>query len=89
VADVLTHAKRDLNPGERLDDFGGYTFYGMIDTAQEARNANALPIGLAPGACLVRSVARGNVITWDDVQLDENSLVVRLRRRQDELPWAT
>jgi len=85
VADVLTFAKRDLHPGERLDDFGGYTFYGMIDTAEEARRANALPIGLAPGAAVIRPLAAGAVITWDDVQLDESSLVVRLRRRQDEL----
>lgn len=86
VADVLTFAKRDLHPGERLDDFGGYTFYGMIDTAEEARRANALPIGLAPGATIMRPLPAGAVITWDDVQLDESSLVVRLRRRQDELP---
>jgi len=26
----------------------------------------------------------GEVITWDDVELDEESVVVRLRRQQDE-----
>jgi predicted homoserine dehydrogenase-like protein len=51
----------------------------------EARRENALPIGLAPGAVIIRPLAAGAVITWDDVQLDESSLVVRLRRRQDEL----
>ena len=25
VADVMTVAKRDLRPGETLDEFGGYT----------------------------------------------------------------
>src|SRR5690606_14714773 len=28
VAEAMTVAKRDLKPGEKLDDFGGYTFYG-------------------------------------------------------------
>ncbi|MFW5941340.1 MAG: NAD(P)H-dependent oxidoreductase [Chloroflexota bacterium] len=86
VADVLTVAKRDLAPGEALDGFGGYTFRGLIDTVAAARDAHALPAGLAPGARMVRPVARGKIISWDDVELDETSPVVRLRRRQDALP---
>lgn len=83
VADILTIAKRDLSPGEKLDVFGGYTFRGLIDTYEVARANNALPAGLAPGAEVVRPVACGQIITWDDVALDEQSPVVRLRRQQD------
>jgi len=85
VAEVMTVAKRALKPGDRLDDFGGYTFYGVMERAEEARALNALPVGLAPGAEVVRRVSLGSVITWDDVKLDEDSLVVRLRRQQDVL----
>jgi predicted homoserine dehydrogenase-like protein len=85
VAEVMTVAKRALKPGERLDDFGGYTFYGVMERAEEARALSALPAGLAPGAEVVRRVSLGSVITWDDVKLDEGSLVVRLRRQQDRL----
>jgi predicted homoserine dehydrogenase-like protein len=85
VADVMTIAKRDLKPGERLDEFGGYTFYGRNDRAEVARALNALPVGLAPGAAVSRAVAAGQVVTWDDVQLDESQIVVQLRRRQDAL----
>jgi len=85
VAEVMTVAKRALKPGDRLDDFGGYTFYGVMERAEEARALNALPVGLAPGAEVVRRVSLGSVITWDDVKLDEGSLVVRLRRQQDRL----
>jgi predicted homoserine dehydrogenase-like protein len=85
VADVMAIAKRDLRPGERLDDFGGYTFYGRNDRAEVARSLNALPVGLAPGAVVTRAVAAGAVITWDDVKLDESQIVVQLRRRQDAL----
>jgi predicted homoserine dehydrogenase-like protein len=85
VAEVMTAAKRDLKRGERLDDFGGYTFHGVIDRAEVARGLNALPAGLAPGAEIVRPVATGEILTWDDVRLDENSTVVRLRRQQDAL----
>ena len=83
VADVMTVAKRALQPGDRLDDFGGYTFHGMMDRAGEVGTLNALPVGLAPGAEVVRPVAAGAVVTWDDVKLDEGSTVVRLRRQQD------
>jgi predicted homoserine dehydrogenase-like protein len=88
VAEVLTIAKRDLGAGERLDDFGGYTFYGSIDLAATARRLNALPVGLAPGSQMVHPVRAGEIITWDDVRLDESSAVVRLRRRQDAL-WVS
>jgi predicted homoserine dehydrogenase-like protein len=83
VAEVMTIAKRALTPGERLDDFGGYTFYGTIERAEVARTLNALPVGLAPGARVNRLVPAGEIVTWDDVQLDEGSVVVRLRRQQD------
>jgi predicted homoserine dehydrogenase-like protein len=85
VADVMTIAKRDLQPGDRLDEFGGYTFYGLMDRAQEFRNQNALPVGLAVGAKVQNAISAGQVITWDDVKLDENSTVVKLRRQQDAL----
>jgi predicted homoserine dehydrogenase-like protein len=46
---------------------------------------NALPVGLAPGARVARTVAQGALVTWDDVALDEDSVVVKLRRQQDAL----
>ncbi|NIM93995.1 MAG: NAD(P)-dependent oxidoreductase [Anaerolineales bacterium] len=85
VAEAMTIAKRDLKPDEILDEFGGFTFYGLMDRVEEARNENALPVGLAPGARIVRSVAADEIITWDHVELDETSTVVRLRRQQDAL----
>jgi predicted homoserine dehydrogenase-like protein len=85
VAEVMTMAKRDLKPGEHLDTFGGYTFSGIIDRAENALRLNALPVGLAPGAVMRRSVPAGQLITWEDVQLDEAQTVVKLRREQDRV----
>jgi predicted homoserine dehydrogenase-like protein len=86
VADVMTVAKRTLSPGELLDDFGGFTFRGIIDRAAEAQSSGALPVGLAPGARMKRKVWKGKLITYEDVELDESSTLVQLRRLQDELP---
>ena len=85
VADVMSVAKRDLLPGDKLDDFGGYTFYGLMDRAEEVKKENALPVGLAIGAEIISPVNSGQIITWDDVKINENSTVVKLRRQQDEL----
>ncbi|KAA3647310.1 MAG: flagellar biosynthesis protein FlgA [Chloroflexi bacterium] len=85
VAETLTIAKRDLKSGEQIDGLGGYTAYGMIDRADVAREGNLLPLGLAVGATLVRDVPLGTAISYDDVELKDDQLIVQLRREQDEL----
>jgi predicted homoserine dehydrogenase-like protein len=85
VADVMTVAKRNLQAGETLDEFGGYAFHGTMDRMETALELGALPVGLAPGARVIRPVAQGQIVTWNDVQLDESSTVVKLRRQQDAL----
>jgi predicted homoserine dehydrogenase-like protein len=84
VAETMAIAKRDLKQGQRLDQFGGYTFHGLMDQAETVRRLDGLPVGLAVGAEVVRPVRRGQVITWADVRLDEDSTLVKLRRQQDD-----
>jgi predicted homoserine dehydrogenase-like protein len=84
VADVATIAKKDLKAGEILDAFGGYCFHGRMHRAEEASRENALPVGLAPGAVLSRDVKKGEIIRMNDVKLDEESVIVQLRRKQDK-----
>lgn len=98
TADVMTVAKRDLEVGESLDGFGGHTLRGVIvenpPPSHRARvrgseevtadPGRVLPAGLAPGAKVVRPVAAGATMSWQDVELDEDAPVVRLRRAQDE-----
>lgn len=85
IAENIAIAKRNLSIGETLDDFGGYTTHGLMVTAEKAAQQNALPVGLTPHATMIRDVPKGQPLTWDDVQLDETSAVVRLRREQDNL----
>jgi predicted homoserine dehydrogenase-like protein len=94
-ADVVSVAKKDLKPGETLDTFGGYTFRGVIydvaelpgtvDSAsgEDGAGSRPLPAGVAPGARMTRAVFAGEIVTWNDVELDEKAPVVRLRRAQD------
>jgi predicted homoserine dehydrogenase-like protein len=85
VAESITIAKRDLGAGDKLDEFGGFTFHGVMEHAKVASGLNALPVGLAPGAVMEREVRAGEIIRWQDVRLDETQTVVKLRRKQDQL----
>jgi predicted homoserine dehydrogenase-like protein len=83
VAEVVAMAKRDLRPGDELDGIGGFTCYGHVDTAEGARGL--LPIGLAGHAHVTRPVAMDDPVPLDAVEIDEDAVVVRLRRRQEQL----
>ncbi len=78
--DVMAVAKRDLAEGETLDGEGGYCVYGKLAPAADSLAKGALPIGLAHGVTLLRSVKAGAVVTWKDVELDPDGAAVRARR---------
>ena len=65
--DVVATAKRDLKPGEVLDGEGGSTVYGRLMPAANSLALEGLPIGLAHGVELTRSVAKHQPLTWRDV----------------------
>ena len=84
-ADVAATAKRDLAAGERLDGEGGYTVYGRLMPSEVSTASGALPIGLAHGVSLRNAVAKGEVVRWSDVTVDEDQEPVRLRREMERL----
>lgn len=83
VSEVFAVAKQDLEPDDVLDGIGGCSFYGLIDRHDVAEAEGLLPIGLAKGATLRRSVREDVPICYDDVELCEVSTVLTLRRLQD------
>jgi len=86
IAETVTVAKIDLKAGDQLDGIGGFTVRGSFIKAAEAREKKALPMGLVNKSTrMVRDVKKGELITYDDVALDEDTLMVQLRRLQDKL----
>lgn len=84
VSETITVAKKDLKAGDKLDGIGGYTVYGTIEKYDVSKEMGALPLGLVnKNTVLQRDVKKGEVITYDMVQLDQDSLVVQLRKLQD------
>lgn len=83
-SETVAVAKRDLNPGEKIDGIGGYTVYGTIEKAKVALEEGFLPIGLSEGAILKKSVRKGQIITFDDVEV-EDKLVYDLWKLQQKV----
>jgi predicted homoserine dehydrogenase-like protein len=78
-------AKKDLKAGEVLDGIGEYCYRGSIDLAEVARKENLLPLGLAKGCVVKTDVPKDTVITYDMVEIVNQSVLLQLRRIQDQL----
>jgi predicted homoserine dehydrogenase-like protein len=55
-----------------------------MPTADSLRR-RALPIGLAHNMVLLRDIAAGEVVSWDDVRHDATLQAVQVRREQEAL----
>lgn len=85
TSECITVAKKDLKAGETLDAIGEYCYRASIELASVAREGNMLPVGLAKGARLLCDVPKDTVITYDMVELNPDSVLLQLRRMQDQL----
>jgi len=85
VAEVCALAKRDLAPGERLDQIGEYCYRAWIMEAGEARQARAIPCGLLSGAKVTAPIRKGELITTDKAEVPNGSRIAALRASQDAM----
>ncbi len=81
--DAVAVAKRALQQGDTLDGEGGFTVRGRLLPASESLAAGALPIGLAHHVKVKRAMPADALLTYADVELDESSQVVRIRREME------
>lgn len=82
VVEVCAVAKRNLLPGEILDDYGEYMTYGEAVGTDEMSSMHFLPEGLVQGCRVKKPVARDQVLTYHDVELPAGRLADRLRAEQ-------
>jgi predicted homoserine dehydrogenase-like protein len=83
IAHTISIAKRDLKAGETLDGIGGFKLYGELESAHKAHGL--LPVGLTDNLTLTRDIPMDQPIPLDAVELDENSLLVKLWRDQQRM----
>ncbi len=82
-ADAVAVAKKPLKEGEVLDGEGGYTVVGRLMPAEASLAQGCLPLGLAHGWKLLRPVAAGQPLRWNDVACDAGVPAVSLRREME------
>ncbi len=87
VAEVGAVAKRNIAPGEILDQIGEYTYRAFAMESSRARAAKVLPAGLLTGAKAKTAIKQGELITRENTAVPDTARIVELRRRQDEMVY--
>lgn len=85
VVEVITLAKTPLKAGKKLDGIGHYDTYGQCENSSVVRKEKLLPIGLAEGAVLKRDVPRDYAISFDDVEIENETFVHKLYKEQSAM----
>jgi predicted homoserine dehydrogenase-like protein len=81
---VIAMAKRDLSPGETIEEFGGYHVYGVADNMADIRRQRLLPIGLSLGCSVRRPISKDSPLCIDDVSRPPGRLVDSLYDEQEQ-----
>jgi predicted homoserine dehydrogenase-like protein len=86
TSDTVCVAKKDIKAGDPIDGIGGYCVRGVIESHVVTKEKKYIPIGLIAGKVFAkRDIANGAFVTEDDIQLDTNTTVWKLRKLQDEI----
>ncbi len=86
VSECITRAKIDLKAGQTIDGIGGFTTHGSIATAEESNAKGYVPFGLVTNkAVMKKDVKKGELITYDMIDLDKETLIYKLRKEQDAM----
>ncbi|MES0342025.1 MAG: SAF domain-containing protein [Candidatus Humimicrobiaceae bacterium] len=84
VSECIAISKRPLKKGQVLDNIGETCYRGSIELAHIAISENLLPLGLAKGAVLTRDISIDEVITYDMIEIINDSVLLNLRKIQDK-----
>ncbi|MGT2923728.1 NAD(P)H-dependent oxidoreductase [Streptococcus caviae] len=85
IAETVAVAKRDIKAGEKIDGIGGFCVRGVVETHEDMKKNNNVPIGLVGGNSVAkRDIKDGTFLTYDDIELDDTTTVYKLRKLQDE-----
>ena len=82
-ADVVSLAKKNLNPGDTLDGEGGYCARGRLTKARISINNDYLPLGLTDNARVIKQIKKDQFIKFSDVEIDYIDEVKTARDYQD------
>lgn len=82
---VIAVAKKDLAPGELVEELGGYQVYGVADNMEAIRQERVVPIGLALGTRISRPVRKDSPLTFEDIDIPAGRTIDQLYAEQEEV----
>ena len=85
VAEVCARAKRDHGVGETLDSIGETSYRSWTMTTEDAREADAMPVGLLEGGTVTAPIRKGDVLTRGNCEPPRDSAIAALRAEQDRM----
>ncbi|WP_340852997.1 NAD(P)H-dependent oxidoreductase [Ligilactobacillus salivarius] len=86
VSETIAVAKRDIKAGEKVDGIGGFSVRGVIESHKDFVKGKHIPVGCVTGNAIAkRDIKNGVALTVDDIELDDTTMVVKLRQLQDRI----
>ncbi|HIX53741.1 MAG TPA: Gfo/Idh/MocA family oxidoreductase [Candidatus Sphingobacterium stercoripullorum] len=86
VSETIAIAKRDIKAGEKIDGIGGFSVRGVIESHKDFVEGKHIPVGCITGNAIAkRDIKNGSALTIDDIELDDTTMVVKLRQLQDRI----
>ncbi|MDY3006727.1 NAD(P)-dependent oxidoreductase [Anaerococcus sp. AGMB00486] len=86
VADTVSVAKRDIKKGETLDGIGSDKVFGKLTDHNRSIKEDLLPIALITEKTrAIVDIKKDTVIDLSMVELDEDAIITKLRRRQNSM----
>lgn len=82
VVDVITAAKVNLEKGDLIDGIGGFKTYGLCENHDIVKAERLLPMAMAMGCRVKRSIGIDQVLTYDDVEFDESGFLGKISQEQ-------
>lgn len=83
--EVGTFAKSKLIAGTKMDGIGGFHSYGMCENSQIFKAENIVPMGISENMILKNDIQINSPITFDDVEIIDNSYAYQLYKLQENL----
>lgn len=83
VAEVCAVAKKDLPANTTLDSIGEYCYRAWIMPYEKAKLVKAHPCGLMKGAKTTQPIKKGELLTINNVEINQSSPIVSVRKLHD------
>ena len=85
TSEVCALAKKDLQPGNKLDAIGEYTYRAWIMTVADAEKFSAVPCGLLEGGQVTNPIKKGELLTDSNVAVDKTARIYELKQLQNAM----